>query len=290
MIKWKKVMRKMARHGTVSQTIHKRKSVIPSPSPPFFPSITRTAQVHHSSTQVPPIDPIRNARESQKIQQASLPPKRARPEPPLAPDLLDGPRRQRLRAKPVLAPQQRAKSDVSVKGEQHADEGGVERDPIVRRVSRGEQQGGEETGEIAPAVDAEDDGAFARFLDVAGQPGDGQRARDEAAGQQDAEAGVAGAVGGLREGDGGGEAEQVDGEAVEDGEDAFVRLVAPPGEEPEREGTGDEGRGGEEVSADGVDAEAFDDEGKEDGEGHCWDAGADVDDEEVPDFPVAEGL
>lgn len=85
------------------------------------------------------------------------------------------------------------------------------------RVSGGEQQGGEETGEIAPAVDAEDDGAFARFLDVAGEPGDGQRTGDEAPAQQDAETGVAGAVGVLGEGDGGGEAEQVNGEAVEDG-------------------------------------------------------------------------
>lgn len=94
----------------------------------------------------------------------------------------------------------------------------------------------------------------------------------------------------LGEGDGGGEPEQVDGEAVEDGEDAFVRLVAPRGEEPEREGTGSEGWCGEEVGADGIQAETFDDEGEEDGECNCGDAGADIDDEEVPDFPVGEGL
>lgn len=160
----------------------------------------------------------------------------------------------------------------------------------MRRVSRGKQQGGEETGEGAPAIDAEHDGAFARFLDVASQPGDGQGTGDEAAGQQDAETGVAGAVGGLGECDGGGEAEQVNDETAEDGEDAFASLVTPPGEEPERQGTADEGRGGEKVGADGVGAEAFDDEGEEDGEGHCRDAGAYVDGEEVPDFPVAEGL
>lgn len=69
-----------------------------------------------------------------------------------------------------------------------------------------------------------------------------------------------------------------------------MRLVASTGEEPEGEGAGDEGWGGEEVGADGVHAETFDDEREEDGECHCGDAGADVDDEEVPDFPVGEGL